>query len=309
MITELSRTYKPLRYSWAEEYRKQSENAHWIVEEVEMTKDVEDYKKASIEEKTFIKNILSIFTQSDFNVASGYLPLINEVKNNEIRGMLSSFLAREYIHQEGYAHLNESLGFPDNYYSDFLEHRETLEKDSFMSAPTYGGFGISLAKGILLEGISLFGSFIMLKNFERFGKYLGMCKINEWSLRDETLHVEGNSKLFRVWCSENPNNINDEFKKVIYSMAREIVRLEKNFIDFAFGTYQPKGLTKDEVKQYIEYIADRRLIQLGLKGNFGVTTNPLPWMDVLSNGSSLQNFFENRSADYDVAGMVGEWTY
>ena len=304
-----SRTYKPLQFQWAEDYRKESENIHWIVDEVEMTKDVEDYKLASEEEKAFIKNILSIFTQSDFNVANGYLPLLNEIKNNEVRGMLTSFMAREYIHQEGYAHLNESLGFPDSYYTDFLEHRETLAKDSFMSNTGYNSFGHKLAKGILLEGISLFGSFVMLKNFERYGKYLGTCKINEWSLRDETLHVEGNARLFRVWCGENLEEINDEFKKTIYSMTREIVRLEKNFIDFAFGSYNPQGLTKEEVKEYIEYIADRRLLQLGLKPNFNIESNPLPFMDELSNGSSFQNFFEGRSADYDVAGLTGNWEY
>ena len=309
MLNELSTTYKPLQYPQAEEYRLQSENIHWIVSEVEMTKDVEDYKKASKEEQEFIKNILSIFTQSDFNVATGYLPLINEIKNNEVRGMLTSFMAREFIHQEGYAHLNESLGFSDNYYSDFLLHRETSEKNIFMQGTPIGNFGIKLAKGILLEGISLFGSFIMLKNFERVGKYPGMCTINEWSLRDETLHIEGNAWLFRTWCNENSNLINDEFKASIYSLARKIVRLEKSFIDFAFGSYQPTGLNKEDVKRYIEFIADRRLIQLGLKGNFKVKENPLPWFDEITNGSSFANFFEKRVTDYSVSGMTGKFTY
>lgn len=310
MLDNYSETYKPLAYNQAEEFRKKSENMHWIPEEADLTKDVEDYKKASIEEKEFIKNILSIFTQSDFNVAKGYLPLINIIKNNEVRGMLTSFMAREFIHQEGYAHLNESLGFPDNYYTDFLKHRETLEKNVYMQDDVYkGNFGLSLAKGILLEGISLFGSFIMLKNFEREGKYLGMCQINDWSLKDETLHVEGNAWLFRTWCRENPNEINDTFKRHIYSMAREIVELEKSFVEFAFGNYSPYKLTADEVKQYVEYIADRRLIQLGLKANFGVDTNPLPWFDEITNGSSLQNFFEGKVTEYSVVGMTGEFSY
>jgi len=309
MLTENSRTYKPLRYPQAEEYRLQSEDIHWIVKEVEMTKDLEDYKGASFEEQEFIKNILSIFTQSDFNVAAGYLPLINKIKNNEVRGMLTSFMAREFIHQEGYAHLNESLGFPDSYYTDFLEHQETLEKDSYMAEAVFESFGLKLAKGILLEGISLFGSFIMLKNFERVGKYLGMCTINEWSLRDESLHVEGNAWLFRTWCAENPKEVNDTFKKHIYTMAREIVDMEKKFVDFAFGTYEPPQLNKEDVKGYIEYIADRRLLQLGLKPNFGRKVNPLPWMDELNNGSSLANFFEKRVTDYSVAGMQGDFTY
>ena len=309
MLTEKSVTYKPLRYPQAEEYRLQSEDIHWIVKEVEMSKDVEDFKAASTEEKEFIKNILSIFTQSDFNVAAGYLPLLTQIKNNEVRGMLTSFMAREFIHQEGYAHLNESLGFPDSYYTDFLKHIETREKDTYMSESIFESFGLKLAKGILLEGISLFGSFIMLKNFERVGKYLGMCTINEWSLRDESLHVEGNAWLFRTWCAENPESVNDTFKLHIYSMAREIVELEKDFIDFAYGEYQPPKLDKEDVKAYIEYIADRRLLQLGLKPNFGRSKNPLPWMDELNNGSSLANFFEKRVTDYSVAGMSGEFAY
>jgi glutaredoxin 3 len=309
MLTELSKTYKPLRYPQAEEYRLQSEDIHWIVKEVEMTKDLEDFKSASAEEKEFIKNILSIFTQSDFNVATNYLPLIQKIKNNEVRGMLTSFMAREFIHQEGYAHLNESLGFPDSYYTDFLKHQETLEKDSYMAEAVFESFGLKLAKGILLEGISLFGSFVMLKNFERVGKYLGTCTINEWSLRDESLHVEGNAWLFRTWCDENPREINDSFKKHIYTMAREIVELEKNFVEFAFGSYQPPMLNKEDVKDYIEYIADRRLLQLGLKPNFDRSINPLPWMDELNNGSSLANFFEKRVTDYAVAGMDGDFIY
>ena len=103
--------------------------------------------------------------------------------------------------------------------------------------------------------------------------------------------------------------VNDTFKLHIYSMAREIVDLETAFIDFAFGTYAPPKLDKEDVKEYIKYIADRRLIQLGLKPNFEVDENPLPWMDEITNGSSLANFFEKRVTDYSVAGMSGEFTY
>ena len=309
MLNEYSTTYKPFAYPWAEQYRKQSEDLHWVTDEVELSKDVEDYKKADEGERLFIRNILSIFTQSDFNVANNYLPLLNDIKNNEVRGMLTSFMCREFEHQKGYAHLNESLGFPDSYYTDFLKHLETREKDAYMRMPTHGNFGLKLAKGILLEGISLFGSFIMLKNFERVGKYLGMCTVNEWSLRDESLHVEGNAKLFRVWCEENPNEVNDAFKLGIYNMAREIVRMEHDFIHFAYAEYQPPNLDVDDLCRYIEYIADRRLVQLGLKPNFEIETNPLPWMDELNNGSSFANFFEKRVTDYAVSGMTGEFTY
>lgn len=308
---ELSTTYQPFKYPQAEAYRIMSEQGHWMVEEVEMGGDINDYNRASPEEKRHIANLLTMFTQSDFNVANGYLPLISAIKNNEIRGMLTSFMGREYTHQQGYGHLPNALAFSEAFNMEFLEHKETLEKDILMKDDTKsnGCFGRRLAKGILLEGISLFGSFVMLKNFERFGKYSGTCTINEWSLRDESLHVEGNSWLFRTWCNEGHGVINDDFKKYIYKLCRRIVEVECKFIDFAFADYQPKDLTADQVKEYIKHIADRRLIQLGLKANYGVKDNPLPWMDKLSSGASLTNFFEKRVTDYAVAGMVGEFTY
>jgi len=309
-LTEYSIAYKEFRFPWAEDYRQLSENLHWISDEADLAKDVEDYKKAPTEEKEFIKNILSIFTQSDKNVAQGYLPLINYIKNNEVRGMLTSFMCREFEHQRGYNLLNDTLGFPDSYYTDFLRHKETAEKNTYMQDEVFkDNFGLSLAKGILLEGISLFGSFIMLKNFERLGKYLGMTQINDWSLKDESLHVEGNAKLFRVWCEEHSSEVNDTFKLHIYSMAREIVELEKGFIDFAFTTYKPGNLEAEEIKKYVEYIADRRLLQLGLKPNFGVKDNPLPWVDEVTNGSNIANFFETRVTEYSVVGLSGTWTY
>ena len=309
MLTLYSQTYKPLQYPDLDRFRKVSENIHWIVEEVNMAQDLEDYKTADSFEKEFIKNILSIFTQSDFNVANGYLPLINHIKNNEARGMLTSFMAREFIHQEAYAHLNESLGFPDSYYTDFLKHQETAEKNSFMSLDDKLTFEQALAKNVLLEGISLFGSFIMLKNFERTGKYPGMCSINEWSLRDETLHVEGNSTLFNLYCEQNNLTSNTKLTRYVYKIIEEIVKLEKNFIDFAFSTYNPSNLTNQEVKDYIEYIADRRLLQLHFKPHFKRKDNPIPWMDEINNPSSHSNFFEKQPTDYAVASLKGKFSY
>jgi ribonucleoside-diphosphate reductase beta chain len=92
-------------------------------------------------------------------------------------------------------------------------------------------------------------------------------------------------------------------------MAREVVDIEKAFIEFAFRNYTPANLDSEDVKKYIEYIADRRLNQLGLKDNFNVSENPLPWVDEVTNGSSLQNFFEGKVTEYSVVGMTGVFSY
>jgi len=312
-IFESSKIYKPMKYQWAEDYRQESEQMHWVTDEIDFNQDLVDFReKLSEDEREFVKSILSIFTQSDFAVANYYVDfLLSSIKNNEIRGMLSSFNCREWEHQRGYAQLNESLGLPESYYTDFLEHTATLDKWNFytQNEKVDGHYGLSVAKQVLTEGIALFGAFIMLKNFERHGLLMGTCKVNEWSLKDETLHVEGNAKLFKTWAVENSKEVGNKFKKTIYDMAREVVELECNFIDFAFNKHEIRDLHKEEVKEYIKYIADRRLIQLGLKAEYGIEENPLPWFDMLTNGSSLQNFFEGRSADYDIAGLKGEWNY
>jgi len=147
----------------------------------------------------------------------------------------------------------------------------------------------------------------MLLNFQRFGKMKGMGKVVEWSIRDESIHVEGNAFLFRTFCAEHPRIVNDDFKQQIYEMARQAVKLEDKFVDLAYAMGDVNGLTADEVKSYIRYITDRRLLQLGLKPNFKVKDNPLPWLEWVLNGADHTNFFENRVTEYEVAGLTGTW--
>ena len=136
----------------------------------------------------------------------------------------------------------------------------------------------------------------------------GMCEIVEWSIKDETVHCNGMVELFRTFCKEHPRIVTDEFKASIYDMFREGVALEDKVISLAFEMGAIEGITEQEVKQYIRYIADRRLIQLGLKGNWKVKENPLPWLDWIVSGDSFKNFFEGTVTDYSADGMSGtDW--
>jgi ribonucleotide reductase beta subunit family protein with ferritin-like domain len=252
-----------------------------------------------------------LFTQSDVAVGQNYYDqFIPKFKNNEVRNMLGSFAAREGIHQRAYALLNETLGLPDSEYHAFLEYKVMVDKIEFMQASdntTIKGLGLALAKSVFNEGVALFASFVMLLNFQRFGKMKGMGKVVEWSIRDESMHVEGNAKLFRQFCIEHPKVVDDEFKLSIYEMARIAVKLEDKFVDLAYKLGNVDGLEASEVKAYIRYITDRRLLQLGLKTNFKVKENPLPWLEWVLNGADHTNFFENRVTEYEVAGLSGNW--
>ncbi len=269
--------------------------------------------KLSTSQKAFVANILKLFTQSDLAVAQNYYDyLIPKFKNNEIKGMLGSFAAREFIHQRAYALLNETLGFPESDWYAFLEYEQMRNKAEFLvdsNTNSKKGIALALVKNIMGEGVMLFASFAMLLNFERFGKMKGMCNIVEWSIRDEAIHVDGLSKIFTTYIKENPKLLNDEFKKEIYDIARATVALEDAFVDMTFTLGEPEGLTKEEVKDYVKYITNKRLLAMGMKDIFEVRENPLPWIDILLSASRVDNFFEKKSSQYVVVGMTGEWEY
>ena len=114
------------------------------------------------------------------------------------------------------------------------------------------------------------------------------------------------TKLFREYIKQNPQLWNDELKARIYSIAETMVDLEDRFIELAFGVSDMKRLTKQEVKDYIRYIADRRLMGLGLKPIFKSEKNPLNWVDAML-GVTHTNFFENRVVDYAKGALTGSW--
>ena len=312
-VVERSPTYKPFKYPWAVQIAEVSEKMNWIEQEADLTDDVRQMNDGTIlpEEKNLVLEIMKTFTQSDAEVATGYIEyFLPTFKNNEIRQMLLSIASREGIHQRAYALFSDTIGLPDDSYRAFLEYEvlsEKIEKMTEMDMSTNKGITKSIARTVISEGVSLFGAFVMLLNFQRHGKLTGLSKINEWSIKDESLHVEGMIQLFHTFVTENPEVVTDELKREIYQMFRDAIELEDRFVDLAFAMGPVHGLTKEEVKQYIRYIADRRLIQLGLKGNYDIKDNPLPWLDWIISGDNMTNFFEQRVSDYSAAGLTGSW--
>jgi ribonucleoside-diphosphate reductase beta chain len=161
--------------------------------------------------------------------------------------------------------------------------------------------------GGFTEGLQLFASFAILMNFPRFNKMKGMGQIVTWSARDETLHTNSTVRLFRTFVDENPEIWTDETRQDLYKACETVVTHEDAFIDLAFEMGGVEGLDAEEVKQYIRYIGNRRLTQLGLNPIYEVEKNPLPWMDEMLNGIEHTNFFENRATEYSKASTKGSW--
>jgi ribonucleoside-diphosphate reductase beta chain len=307
--------FKPFHYPWAYEAWLKHEQSHWMHSEVPMAEDVKDWKnKLTAEQKQFLTHIFRFFTQGDIDVAGGYVNnYLPYFPQPEVRMMLLGFAAREALHVAAYSHLIETLGLPDVMYNQFLEYDAMRQKhDYVIDIAQQNTTKENTAKHIAVfsaftEGMQLFSSFIMLLNFPRQGLMKGMGQIVTWSIVDETMHTESMIKLFRTYIEENKEIWNDQLKSDIYTIAEKMVALEDRFIDLAFEMGEMPGLTADEVKTYIRYIADRRLISLGLKGIFKVKKNPLPWVEEMINAPTHTNFFENRSTDYAKGALSGDW--
>lgn len=311
-LLETSKTYVPI-YPELVAITVAHEQAHWGEWEAKLQQDVEQWKNGVItdQEKYFVNSILRLFTQSDVAVGSDYYDnLIPVIRNNEARNMLGSFAGREGVHQRAYALLNDTLGFGEDFYTEFLKYGEMKEKLEFMmdmKNATVSDLAESLAKQVLVEGVCLFASFAMLLNFPRTGKLMGMGDVNSWSIKDESIHVQGLSKLFRILVQEHPEIVNDRFKQRIYSTARECVRLEDGFIDLTFHLGGVDGITASDTKQYIRSVSDYRMQQIGFKAEYGVD-NPFEWLDWITSSSGIENFFETNTTNYSKNSMIGEYT-
>ncbi len=304
--------YKPFDHPWMFDYYSQQNQMHWFPEDVPLHNDVKDWQTMTDEEKNLLTQIFRLFTQSDVDVGAGYVDRYMRIfKKPEARMMMSSFANMESIHQHAYSLLLDTVGMPEVEYKAFSEYEAMADKHEYINAvKVTKGDKKSIAKALAIysgftEGLQLFSSFIILLNFPRFGKMKGMGQIITYSIRDESMHVEAMTKLFREFMQENIDLWTDDFKAEIYQACREMVDLEDRFLDLVFEQGDIPGLTKKEMQQYIRYIADRRLLQLGLKTNYNVKENPLNWLDDVL-GVEHQNFFEGRATTYMKAGLRGD---
>ena len=306
--------YKPFKYPWAFEAYDMQQKMHWLPSEVPLHEDVNDWNnRMDNAEKNLVKQILTFFTQGDVDIAQAYMDVYMPMfKQPEIRMMLSAIATSEANHAHSYSLLNDTIGMDDKEYQAFQEYAAMNDKHEYLWQNKGGTRDEQLVRDMAVfsafgEGLQLFASFVMLLNFQRHGKMKGMGQIVAWSIRDESHHVESMIKLFHCLLDEKPHVWNDTFKKSLYDICRDMVTLEDRIIDLAFELGPVEGLEPHEVKQYIRHIADRRLLQLGLKPNFGVKDNPLEWVDWVVNGVEHTNFFENRSTEYAKGTLQGSW--
>lgn len=241
------------------------------------------------------------------------------------------------VHLHGYSLLIDSLGMPEAIYKDFLEYKEMSDKHNYVHKAfsdleeawqnyshgnhkfDYEDYLVALTKvicitGCFIEGLQLFSSFAVLKNFEHSYKAMpGMNDVVDWSIKDESDHIDTCAALFKILCEEFSAELNvEEIKNEISKICVDMVTLEDRFVDLMFNAAdnQIKGLSKEEVKQFVRALANGRLQQFGMNpiyfdDNGKSIDNPLTWLDFLIYGKGHTNFFERRATEYGK-GIQGE---
>ena len=279
-------------------YKKQVD-CFWRAEEIDLTKDVDDWNRLDKEEQYYISMILAFFAASDGIVLENLaLRFMGDVQVSEARAFYGFQIAMENIHSQCYSLLI------DTYIKD-EEHKERLFNaiDTFPCikkkadwarkwiADNRSSFATRLVAFACIEGIFFSGAFCSIFWLKKRGLMPGLTFSNELISRDEALHTEFAILLY----TKLQKKIN---KSRIYEIVREAVEIETEFICEALPC-RIIGMNSDLMTQYIQFVADRLFLQLGYDKIYG-TANPFPFMELISLESKT-NFFEKRVADYALA--------
>lgn len=315
MFRETRASYKPFEYEWADELFMIQQKSHWLPEEVSMASDIRDWKtKLTESEKNLLTQTQLYLANADTDVASCYVDkYLPALPLPEVRGMLLGFAAIEQIHCRSYAYTIDSLGMPESSYSAFLEIPELWEKHVWITRER--AEPLSDVQKFLLdivvcsafgEGLQLYSAFVILLSFQRRGLMNGLGTLTSFIFRDEDLHCFSMIQVFKAILEKYPEALNKDLVDFIGSSAAEAVRLEDHFLDLAFAQGDVVNLTKDQLKQYIRYVADKRLSDLGLLPMYFVKENPVDWVDDIV-GPEHTNFFECRPTAYSKINLSGDW--
>jgi ribonucleoside-diphosphate reductase beta chain len=219
--------YKPFQYPWAYQAYKVMQSLHWLPHEAPMDKDVLDWQKnLTQQEKSLLTQLFRFFTQADVDVARGYVEkYLKRFPHPELRMLMLAIGASEANHIDAYATLIDTLGLPEVEFKAFLDYEAMRAKHEYMFERETGNGIADLVVDIAVfsafgEGMQLFSSFAILMSFQRRKLMKGMTTIVEWSIRDESHHVECMIRLLHELIKEHPRAWNDETKKRIYDACR-----------------------------------------------------------------------------------------
>ena len=294
----------PIKHNEIWKMVKKQQACFWISEELDLSKDLEDWAKLNDGEKHFIKNILAFFAGSDGIVLENLvLNFFQEIQLPEVRSFYSFQIMMENIHSETYSLLI------DKYITDEEEKHKTFNAIQYSPAikkkaewaikwidSDSANFSTRLVAFAIVEGLFFSGAFCSIYWIKKRGLLPGLTFSNELISRDEGMHTEFAILLYSM--------IKDKLNKdMVHSIFKEAVQIEKEFIMESIPC-NLIGMNVHMMSEYIEFVADRLLVQLGYAKMFH-TKNPFDFMELISLDSKT-NFFEKRVSEYSLGAIQNE---
>ena len=288
---------------------KKQLDAFWTPDEIPLHNDIKDFNSLSPREKLVLSHIVYFFVHVEIAIQDSYICYYSLFFQPPIvRLMINVFAFMESIHSQAYQTIQEVLSIASDDCREFLDYPSIIAKmNYFKTLPKPHNDTIEGRQNFLVwmayssafnEGVQLFTSFAVLLNFQRYKKMCGLGQLVTFSIRDETLHVDGIANVFRRIITEQPELWTQEVQDKIYKIADDVVKMEDNFIDEVFSGGDIPGLTKEEMKGYIRQTTNDRLEQLTLAPRYKLEKEEyLSWMATMINGNHV-NFFEQRPSNY-----------
>jgi ribonucleoside-diphosphate reductase beta chain len=314
----------PFKYEWAwQKYLDACAN-HWMPQEISMSRDIALWKDAnglSDDERTIIKRNLGFFSTADSLVANNLvLAIYRHITNPECRQYLLRQAFEEALHTHAYQYVIQSLGLDEGeIFNMYREVPVIHEKDMFqlqftheLADPTFNtGTEANdrrflrnlIGYYVIMEGLFFYVGFVQMLSFGRQNKMTGSSEEFQYILRDESMHLNFGIDLINQIKFENPHLWTPEFQAHIIALIKQAVELEYRY---AVDT-MPRGvlgLNVNMFSEYLRFIANRRLNQIGLPEQYPGAKNPFPWMSEMLDLKKEKNFFETRVIDYQTGGSL-----
>ncbi len=314
----------PFKYDWAwQKYLDGSAN-HWMPQEINMTADVALWKSKdglSEQERMIVMRNLGFFSTADSLVANNIvLSVYKHITNPECRQYLLRQALEEAIHTHAYQYVIESLGMDEgeifNMYREVpsvakkaawaLPFTQSLSNPDFKTGTTEDDKILLrnlIAFYCVLEGIFFYCGFTQILSMGNRNKMTGTSEQFQYILRDESMHVNFGIDMINQIKIENPELWDEEMQSTAREMILQGTQLE---IEYAEDT-MPNGIlgmSSESMTEYLKFIANRRLTQIGLEEAFPKASNPFPWMSEIMDLRKEKNFFETRVIEYQTGGAL-----
>ena len=314
----------PFKYDWAwQKYLDGCAN-HWMPQEINMTPDVALWKNEdglSEDERKIVMRSLGFFSTADSLVANNLvLSIYRHITNPECRQYLLRQSFEEAIHTHAYQYIIQSLGMDEaelfNMYREVpsvarkaswaLDFTKELDDPNFVTGEAKQDKKLLrnlIAFYCVLEGIFFYCGFTQILSMGRRNKMTGTSEQFQYILRDESMHLNFGIDMINQIKLENPHLWDEEMQDQAAGMILQGMELE---IEYARDT-MPRGvlgMNASMMEEYLNYIANRRLVQLGLPEEFPKAENPFPWMSEIMDLRKEKNFFETRVIEYQTGGAL-----